>query len=72
LEASWDVADDLETGRLVRVLPDYQCPGIELYAVFAPGKPVPPRIRLFVDYLVQAFRRSHGSNTEESGGDDQP
>jgi LysR family transcriptional activator of dmlA len=70
LEAFWDVADDLEAGRLVRLLPDYQCPGIELYAVFAPGKPVPPRIRLFVDHLVQAFRRSHGGTTEAGGADD--
>jgi hypothetical protein len=30
---------------------------MELYAVFAPGKPVPPRIRLFVDHLVHAFER---------------
>jgi LysR family transcriptional regulator, transcriptional activator for dmlA len=28
---------------------------MELYAVFAPGKPVPPRIRLFVDFLIRVF-----------------
>jgi len=63
-EASWDIVDDLAAGRLVRVLPDYQCPAIELYAAFAPGKPVPPRIRLFVDHLVQSFRRLPGSDTQ--------
>jgi LysR family transcriptional regulator, transcriptional activator for dmlA len=66
-EALWDVADDLAAGRLVRVLPDYRCPAIELYAVFAPGKPVPPRIRLFVDHLVQAFRGLHESDTQADG-----
>jgi LysR family transcriptional regulator, transcriptional activator for dmlA len=57
-EALWDVTDDLAAGRLVRVLPDYGCAKVELYAVFAPGKPVPPRIRLFVDHLIEAFRRA--------------
>lgn len=69
-EAFWDVADDLAAGRLVRVLPDYRCPAIELYAVFAPGKPVPPRIRLFVDHLIQAFRRVQGSDARADGIDD--
>jgi DNA-binding transcriptional LysR family regulator len=54
-EALWDVADDLATGRLVQFLPEYRSAQLELYAVFAPGKPVPPRIRLFVDHLVRSF-----------------
>jgi DNA-binding transcriptional LysR family regulator len=57
LEAHWDVADDLAAGRLVEVMPDYRGPPAELYAVFAPGKPVPPRIRLFADCLAKAFAR---------------
>jgi LysR family transcriptional activator of dmlA len=56
LEAFWDVAEDLASGRLVEILPDYQSTALELYAVFAPTKPTPPRIRLFIDHLVQAFR----------------
>jgi DNA-binding transcriptional LysR family regulator len=54
-EALWDVADDLRSGALVRLLPSCQGVNIDLYAVFAPGKPTPPRIRLFVDYLVRTF-----------------
>jgi LysR family transcriptional regulator, transcriptional activator for dmlA len=54
-EALWDVADDLASGRLVRLFPEYQTAEMELYAVFAPSKPVPPRIRLFVDFLVRIF-----------------
>ena len=48
-EALWDVADDLAGGRLVQLMPDYLAAPIDLYAVFAPSKPLPPRIRLFVD-----------------------
>ncbi len=55
LEAIWDVAEDLEAGRLVECLADYWCDSIELFAVFAPGKPLPPRIRLFVDFVAAAF-----------------
>jgi DNA-binding transcriptional LysR family regulator len=57
LEALWDVAEDLAAGRLVQVMADYLAPPIDLCAVFAPSKPIPPRIRLFVDSLVQPFKR---------------
>jgi LysR family transcriptional regulator, transcriptional activator for dmlA len=53
LEARWDVEDDLATGRLVEVLPDYRVSDLDLYAVFAPARTIIPRIRLFVDYLTQ-------------------
>lgn len=52
LEAHWDVAEDLEAGRLVECLADYWCDSIDLFATFPPGHPVPPRIRLFVDFMV--------------------
>ena len=56
-EAFWDVSEDLASGRLVHLLPEYQSAPMELYAIFAPGKPVPPRIRLFVDHIARAFAR---------------
>jgi len=56
-EAFWDVSEDLASGRLVHLLPEYQSLPIELYAIFAPGKPVPPRIRLFVDHIARTFAR---------------
>lgn len=55
-EAYWDVAADIAGGQLVEMLGEYRCSSIELYAVFAPGKPVPPRIRLFIDYMLQAMK----------------
>ena len=54
-EAFWDVADDLTAGRLIELLPEYRCSVIELYAAFAPSKPVPHRIRLFVDYMLNTM-----------------
>ena len=56
-DAHWDIADDLAAGRLVELLPEYQSSLIELFAVDAPGKPVPPRIGLFVDYMLRTMRQ---------------
>jgi DNA-binding transcriptional LysR family regulator len=57
LEALWDVEEDLAAGRLVECLAPYWCDSIELFATFLPGKPLPPRIRLFVDFVAEAFAR---------------
>ena len=54
LEALWDVAEDLQAGRLVECLADYRGDRIELFATFLPGRPVPPRVRLFVDFMAAA------------------
>jgi DNA-binding transcriptional LysR family regulator len=54
-EAGWDVGDDLSAGRLVNVLPTARPRVVELYATFAPGRPLLPRIRLFVDFLAHQF-----------------
>ncbi len=54
LEALWDVAEDLQAGRLVECLHDYWCDDIGLFAAFLPGRPAPPRIRLFVDFIAAA------------------
>lgn len=56
-EAYWDIADDLAAGRLIELLPEYPSSSIELYAVFAPSKPVPPRIRLFVDHMLKIMKQ---------------
>lgn len=52
LEALWDIAEDLEAGRLVTCLADYACDELELFATYQPGHPVPPRVRLFVDFMA--------------------
>ncbi|MFZ0500604.1 MAG: LysR family transcriptional regulator [Steroidobacteraceae bacterium] len=51
-EALWDVADDLQAGRLVECLVGFSSDEIALFAAFQPGHPVPPRVRLFVDFIA--------------------
>jgi DNA-binding transcriptional LysR family regulator len=57
LEALWDVAEDLQAGRLVECLADYWCDSIDLFAAFLPGRPARPRIRLFVDFIAATSLR---------------
>ena len=43
---------ELEEGRLVQVLPDWDMGDIELHAVFPAGKAAKPAARAFVDFLI--------------------
>jgi DNA-binding transcriptional LysR family regulator len=47
---------ELETGELVRVLPEWDAGTVELNAVYASGRAAKPSARAFVDYLVAALR----------------
>jgi LysR family transcriptional activator of dmlA len=66
-EALWDVSEDLAGSRLVHLLPEYRSSPMELYAIFGPGKPVPPRIRLFLDHIARAFARLEPSASKITG-----
>ena len=46
------VAHDLAAGRLIVVLPDSPMPSVPVHALHAFGRQVPPRVRLFIDFLV--------------------
>lgn len=41
-------------GKLVRILPEWRTPGIDISLVMPPGS-LPYRVRLFIDYLVELF-----------------
>jgi len=53
MKSYMDVAADLASGRLVRLLADYPVPAAPLHAVYPHRKHVAPRIRAFLDYLVR-------------------
>jgi DNA-binding transcriptional LysR family regulator len=52
LHSSWHVNDDLRTGRLQVVLPDYPPPESGIHAVMPQRRFVPPRVRAFVEFLA--------------------
>lgn len=54
----WDVAEDLDAGRLVEVLPDFALATSPLSAVHGPGRQLAPRVRVFLEHMVQQLRSS--------------
>lgn len=49
------VHDALADGRLVRVLPELEHPDLPITVVWPPVKPMPRKVRLFVDHLKNSF-----------------
>ncbi|MAU98478.1 MAG: LysR family transcriptional regulator [Fulvimarina sp.] len=57
LSPSFVVRDDLEAGRLVTVLDEYMTSDAGIYAVFPHRRHLPARVRVFVDYLAEWFKK---------------
>lgn len=53
---SYLVAAKLQSAELIRVLPDYSQQDAEIAVLFADKRNLAPRIRVFVDFLVEEFR----------------
>jgi DNA-binding transcriptional LysR family regulator len=56
LQPDFLVGADLRSGALVEVLPAYRAPEYGVYAVYPTRKHVSPKVRLLIEYLVEAFR----------------
>ncbi|MCA1371697.1 LysR family transcriptional regulator [Bradyrhizobium sp. BRP14] len=64
LLSDWNVADDLSSGRLARViLEDAEPETLAIWAVYPTSRLVPPKIRVFIDALLSALRAIKGSDT---------
>jgi len=57
----WDAAEDIRTGRLKVLLPDFCLPEAGVYAVLHGNRYRIPRVRVLLDFLVERF----GQATEE-------
>ena len=47
----------IRAGRLRQVLAAYELPTLGIYAVYPQTPHIPPKVRAFVDFLVQRFGR---------------
>ncbi|WP_341644598.1 LysR family transcriptional regulator [Thauera sp. SDU_THAU2] len=65
MRAEWDIIRYLQSGRLVRVLPQYRALDADIYAVYPKRHQLSTRIRIFVDYLLEAFE--HLNADKDSG-----
>jgi molybdate transport repressor ModE-like protein len=55
LHSTWHVGEDLRSGRLKLVLPEYPPAESAIYAVMPQRNLTPPRVRVFVDFLTEHF-----------------
>ncbi len=58
LRSTWEVAQALDSGRLVAALPDYVTPDADIYAVVPQRKHLSARVRLFVDAAAAEIGRA--------------
>jgi LysR family transcriptional activator of dmlA len=55
MRAEWDIREFLERGELVAVLPEYETPNADIFAVYSQRHQLSTRIRAFVDFIAQAL-----------------
>jgi DNA-binding transcriptional LysR family regulator len=61
MRAEWDIERFLRSGRLVQVLPQYQTPDADIYAVYPQRHQLSARVRAFVDFVALSFPQQVGS-----------
>lgn len=57
LQPDFMVGSDIESGSLVRLLPQYQADELGVYAVYASRRLMPRRVRAMIDFLVARFEK---------------
>ncbi|MBC2653938.1 LysR family transcriptional regulator [Pseudomonas sp. MSSRFD41] len=56
LRETWDIYEELRDGRLVRVLPQWEATPSQISLVRARREPVPRRLTVFGDFLLERWR----------------
>jgi LysR family transcriptional regulator, transcriptional activator for dmlA len=66
MRAEWDIAKYLRSGRLVRLLDDYELPPADIYAVYPERHNLSAKVTTFIDFLTAQFRQQQdaGAGTE--------
>jgi DNA-binding transcriptional LysR family regulator len=50
------IGEDLRAGRLIRLLPEFTLPDIDIQAVYPSRRHLSAKVRVMIDFLVEAFR----------------
>ncbi len=67
LRSQWDIAHDVERGRLRIVLPEWSMPA-DIHAVYPTRRGLPARTRAFIDHLAQQFEGAGGARGAGDAG----
>ncbi len=65
MRAEWDIAKYLRSGRLVRLLEDYELPQANIYAVYPERHYLSAKVKAFIDFLVAEFAVQPDSPNQE-------
>jgi DNA-binding transcriptional LysR family regulator len=66
MRAEWDVAKYLRSGRLVRILAEFETPPADIYAVFPERLNLSAKVTRFLDHLCE-FLGEHADGPEAGG-----
>jgi DNA-binding transcriptional LysR family regulator len=55
LRSRWDTATDLQAGRLVHLLPEWEGSPADIYAIYPQRLHLSAKVRLFLDFLSERF-----------------
>jgi DNA-binding transcriptional LysR family regulator len=58
----YHVEDELRDGRLVEVLADFASPSLSLSAMYPYRRQLSPRVRVFVDWIVEVYAQRFGES----------
>ena len=50
------VVDDLASGELVALLPEYSYPVLPIYVIYPEKEHIAPKIRAMIDFLQECFQ----------------
>src|SRR5205823_13345500 len=56
LQPTFLVGDDLAAGTLIELMPKYRSIELGIYAIYPTRKHVAAKVRVLIDFLVEAFR----------------
>lgn len=57
IKSLWEVADDLDAGRLQQLLPDLPLPASSIVALYMPGQGETAKVRSCLDFLARHLKR---------------
>jgi len=57
LRAEWDVAQHLQSGRLLQVMKNFETPDADIYAVYAERHKTSVRVKTLIDFAIATFGR---------------
>ena len=58
LQPNFLIAEDIRSGALVEVMPEYCSIDFSIYVIYPSRKHLSPKVRVMVDFLIAAFRES--------------